>query len=125
MGITYDTGALIAAESNRLDVWAAHKNALHERTRLVVLAPVLAQAWRGGPQPLLSRFLLGCRKEPMTEELAREAGRACALAGTSDVVDATVVVWALAHDDVVVTSDEDDLKHLADALGGRLKTRSI
>jgi hypothetical protein len=46
----------------------------------------------------------------MIEDHAREAGRACGVAGTSDVVDAAVVVLGLARDDRVVTSDEDDLR---------------
>jgi predicted nuclease of predicted toxin-antitoxin system len=61
----------------------------------------------------------------MAEDLARQAGRACAQAGTSDIVDATVAVLALARDDLVVTSDEDDLHHLASTLGRRLKIHRI
>jgi hypothetical protein len=125
VGVTYDTGALLAAEANRVDIWALHRDALRHQVRPVVLAPVLAQAWRGGPQPNLSRLLRGCDVAPMTEDLARQAGRACALAGTSDVVDATVAVLGLARDDLVVTSDEDDLQHLASALGQPLKTHRI
>ncbi len=125
MGVTYDTGALVAAEAGRVDVWALHRDALRHQVRPVVPAPVLAQAWRGGPQPMLSRLLRGCDTEPMSEQLAREAGRACALAGSSDVVDATVVVFALARDDLVVGSDEDDLKRLADALGRSLRFHRV
>jgi hypothetical protein len=125
MGVTYDTGALLAAEANRVDLWALHREALRRQVRPVVSAPVLAQAWRGGPQHNLSRLLRGCDVAPMTEDLARQAGRACALAGTSDIVDATVVVFGLGRDDLVVTSDEDDLQHLASALGRRLKTHRI
>lgn len=38
------------------------------------------------------------------------------MAGTSDVVDASVVVGAGARGDVVVTSDPGDLGHLSEAL---------
>jgi rRNA-processing protein FCF1 len=43
MGIIYDTGALIAAENRRLDVWALHKTALRNKVRSPVPVAVLAQ----------------------------------------------------------------------------------
>lgn len=125
MGITYDTGALVAAESNRVDIWALHRDALRHEIRPVVPAAVLAQAWRGGPQHQLSRLLRGCKIEPMTEQLAREAGAACAAAKTSDVVDATVVISALSRGDLVVTSDPGDLVHLADALNKPIRLHTV
>ena len=69
---------------------------------------------------MLSRLLAGCGVEPIDEAVARQAGRACARAATSDVVDAMVVVGALARGDLVITSDVRDLSRLASALGGRL-----
>ncbi|WP_199701513.1 hypothetical protein [Jiangella rhizosphaerae] len=125
MGITYDTGALVAAEANRVDIWALHRDALRHEIRPVVPAAVLAQAWRGGPQHQLSRLLRGCKIEPMTEQLAREAGAACAAARTSDVVDATVVISALSRGDLVVTSDLGDLARLSDALNVSLRLHGI
>ncbi|WP_203433091.1 hypothetical protein [Jiangella asiatica] len=125
MGITYDTGALVAAEANRVDIWALHRDALRHEIRPVVPAAVLAQAWRGGPQHQLSRLLRGCKIEPMTEQLAREAGAACAAARTSDVVDATVVISALSRGDLVVTSDPGDLAGLADALNRPLRLHTV
>jgi rRNA-processing protein FCF1 len=125
MGITYDTGALVAAEANRVDIWALHRDALRHEIRPVVPAAVLAQAWRGGPQHQLSRLLRGCKIEPMTEQLAREAGAACGAARTSDVVDATVVISALSRGDLVVTSDPGDLAHLADALNKPISLHAV
>lgn len=125
MGITYDTGALVAAEASRVDIWALHRDALRHEIRPVVPAVVLGQAWRGGPQAQLSRLLRGCEIEPVSEVLAREAGRACALAGTSDIVDAIVVVSALSRGDLVVTSDTGDLTHLADALHQSLRLHGV
>ena len=78
---------------------------------------VLGQAWRGGPQARLSRLLRGCRVEPLTESQARSAGAALAASGSSDLVDAAVVVTALRRDDLIVTSDPDDLRRIASALG--------
>lgn len=103
---------------------------LHEQllaAGIVPLVPavVLAQAWRGGPQPLLSRFLRGLRIVDDREADARAAGRACALSRTSDVVDALVVVLALRLGAVVLTSDPDDLTHLAASLDAAVTVRGI
>jgi hypothetical protein len=117
MGVTYDTGALIAAERNVRGMWALHRRALERGQRPVVPAGVLGQAWRGGPQAALSRLLKGCLVEDLTEQRARLAGTTCARAGTTDVVDASVVTGAAARQDLVVTSDPDDLRQLIRASG--------
>lgn len=116
-GLTYDTGALLAAEHNTRARWALHRRALERGHRPTVPAGVLAQAWRGGPQAELSRLLKGCRVEPLDEARARAAGALCALAGTADVIDAAVTIGAVARGDLVVTSDGGDITRLADALG--------
>jgi hypothetical protein len=115
-GVTYDTGALIAAERNDRRMWSLHRRALERQVVPTVPAGVLAQAWRGGPQPQMSRLLAGCRVESLDELRARSAGTACGQAGTADVVDASVVVGASTRGDLVVTSDESDLARLSDAL---------
>ena len=122
-GYTYDTGALIAAERNDRQMWVLHRQALDHGLKPTVPAGVLAQGWRGGPQAQMSRLPLGCRIETLDETGARLAGAACALAGTSDVIDAAVVVGASDRDDIVITSDERDLQHIAAALGAALRTR--
>ena len=120
-GITYDTGALVAAERNDRNMWALHRRALERGTRPTVPAGVLGQAWRGGPQAELSRLLKGCRIEALDTIRARSAGAACADAGTADLIDASVVVGALARGDLVVTSDGADVRRLADALDSPLE----
>lgn len=125
MGLTYDTGALLAAEAGRRELWALHRRALERGTIPLVPAGVLAQAWRGGPQPELSRLLRGCVIEPFEEGRARAAGKACALAATSDIVDASVVVGALGRNDLVVTSDPEDLRRIAAALRRRLLVHAV
>lgn len=120
-GLTYDTGALVAAERADRVVWALHRRALERGLRPTIPAGVLAQAWRGGPQTALSRLLQGCRIEPLDEQRARAAGAACAVSGTTDTVDATVAVGAIARGDLVVTSDDDDIRHLAESLGAPLE----
>ena len=115
-GITYDAGALVAAERDDRRMWALHRRALERGGVPTVPAGVLAQAWRVGPQPQLSRLLAGCRVEDLNEIRARSAGAACAAAGTADVIDATVVIGAAARADLVVTTDRVDLERLREAL---------
>lgn len=124
-GLTYDTGALLAAERGDTVMWVRHDEALARGQSPVVPAGVLAQAWRGGPQARLSRFLQGCEVEPLDEGTARATGLACVLSATSDVVDASVVIGALRRGDVCVTSDLEDLAIIADALGRPLQLLAI
>jgi hypothetical protein len=123
--LTYDAGALIAAEAGEQGMWALHDQAVRARQPPCVPAAVLAQAWRGGPQPKLSRLLNACEVDPMSEEQARSAGAACGQARIADAIDAAVVVGALSRGDVVVTSDPDDLRKIADALGHRLPVEIV
>ena len=116
-GVTYDTGALIAAERNDRSTWEFHADTLSRGATPTVPAGVLAQAWRGGPQPLLSRFLKGCRIEVLDERLARQVGSSCRRSGLTDVVDMSVVVGAQERGDVVVTGDRKDVAPLAQSLG--------
>lgn len=125
VGITYDTGALLAAEKGSRALWALHKRALDPGLRPTVPAGVLAQAWRGGPQPQLSRLLSGCRYEALTEAASRATGVACARLKRPDVVDASVVVGAIVREDVVFTSDPDDLAAVAGGLGKRLALHRV
>lgn len=115
-GITYDTGVLIAAERGDRRVWALHRRSLERGMVPTVPARVLAQSWRGGSQHQMSRLLSGCRIEPLNEARARSAGVACGAAGSSDVVDASVVVGAASRGDLVLSSDGRDLARLRDAL---------
>ncbi|WP_107064409.1 PIN domain-containing protein [Streptomyces sp. NRRL S-118] len=123
--IVYDTGALVAAERRRPDFLALHDELTAARIRPLVPVVVLAQAWRGGPQHGISRALKGCDIIPDTERLGRAAGVACAASRTSDVVDAIVVSLAVQHQAPVVTSDPEDLTHLADSLGVRLRLFTV
>src|SRR5579863_3348598 len=116
-GITYDTGSLLAAEKGTRALWAVHKRALERGLRPTVPAGVLARAWRGGPQAQLSRLLSGCRFEALTEAASRATGAACARSRRSDIVDASVVIGALVREDVVFTSDPEDLAAVARGLG--------
>lgn len=126
MGITYDAGALIAADRNDRQMWALHAGFLAEEVLPTVPSVVVAQAWRGRAREVnIARLLAPCAIEALEHERARSAGVMLGWADRSDVVDAVVVEGALRRDDVVVTSDPDDLVHLADAAGVRLRIRRI
>jgi len=124
-GVTYDTGALIAAERSDPSIWALHRRTLEQGLVPTVPAGVLAQSWRGGPQPQMSRLLAGCRIEYLDEEQARAAGTACKIAGSSDIVDASVVVGAAARGDLIATSDRADLEQIRSALGVQIRLQPI
>lgn len=121
-GLTYDTGALLAAEANDRRVWVLHRRVLERSYLPTVPAGVLAQTWRGGSQPLLSRMIGGCAVESLDEPTARLVGALLSRARSSDVVDACVVVGALRRRDAIVTSDRTDIERLAHAVGRRVAT---
>ena len=118
MGITYDAGALIAAEQGDRRMWARHRALLLAREVPTVPSPVVVQAWRGGGrQALLAPALRGCDVEALDDGRARAAGELLGRAGTADPVDACVVEGALRRHDLVVSSDRGDLDALAVAAG--------
>jgi hypothetical protein len=122
MGVTYDAGALVAADRGERRVWARHRALLSLREVPTTPAVVVAQAWRGGSrQALLARFLVGCEVESMHVEQARAVGILAGRAATSDIVDATVVEGAVRRHDVVISSDPDDLWAIANSVNRRLE----
>src|SRR5512140_507045 len=122
MGVTYDTGALIAADRGERRIWARHRALLALREVPTVPAPVVAQSWRGGGrQALLARLLAGCGVEALAEVQARAVGSLAARAAATDIVDACVVEGAIRRRDLVVSSDPDDLQAIAAAVSRRLE----
>jgi hypothetical protein len=116
MGVTYDTGALVAADRGQRRQWARHRALLSRREVPTVPAPVLAQAWRGGSrQALLAWLLAGCDTEALDDPRARATGTLAAQAGVTDIVDACVVEGALRRHDLIVSSDPGDLHAIAAA----------
>lgn len=114
-GITLDAGALIAIDDGDRRVALDLRMALRERIAVVIPAGVLAQTWRDGSrQARLALFASseGVRVEALDERRARAAGQLCGLAGTSDVIDASVVIGARMRGDRVYTSDAEDLRRL-------------
>jgi hypothetical protein len=125
MGVTYDTGALSAADRSERRMWARHRALLSRREVPTVPAPVVAQAWRGSARQVqLARLLTGCVVESLDDGRARSVGTLAARAATTDVVDACVVEGALRRGDLVVSTDPDDLQSIAAATGHRLQIDS-
>ncbi len=106
-------------------MWALHRRLLERGVRPTLSTAVLGQVWRGGPQAQLSRLLRGCSITPLSEPDARAAGAALAISRSSDLVDAVVVVTALARRDLIVTSDPDDLRQIASAIGGQISLHLV
>jgi predicted nucleic acid-binding protein len=113
--VVLDAGALVAFERNDrrlrrlIELAAEHGGSLH------VPAGVVGQVWRGGSRQarlarLLNSELVNVRDLDLDE--ARAAGALCGLAGTADVIDASVALLARRHRAAVVTSDPDDLRLL-------------
>lgn len=113
-GVTYDSGALIAAERGERPMWARHRALLLRRVVPTVPASVVAQCWRGTfRQAHLARLLAGCEVEVLDDSRARATGTLAGRARTTDVVDASVVEGALRRGYLIVSSDEGDLAAIA------------
>jgi hypothetical protein len=120
-GVTYDSGALIAAERSERRIWARHRALLLRRIVPTIPAPVVAQCWRGTPrQAQLARLLAGCEIESLDGTRARATGTLAGRARTADIVDATVVEGALRRGDLIISSDDDDLAAIAAAVSRRI-----
>ena len=118
--VVYDSGALVAAERNDRRLWADHRVRLEAGVVPVVPAPVVAQVSRSPRQAQLRRLLRGCEVLALDEAMAHAVGRLLGRAGTSDVVDATVVTLAIGRQAQIVTGDWDDVSQLVDAAGAHL-----
>jgi hypothetical protein len=80
-----------------------------------VPAGIVGQAWRDGrTQATLARFLRTKEVEivPLDEHVARSCGELCGARGTSDVIDASIVLLARERHDIIITSDVNDLRRL-------------
>jgi hypothetical protein len=124
-GLTYDTGALVAAEGNDRLVWSLHRAALARGLPPVVPAGVLAEGWRGEPQAALSRFLKGCHVEDLSKEQARMVGALAARSEHDDVIDVSVVEGAVRRRHVVVTSNSARIKKVADVAGVDVEIHAV
>jgi hypothetical protein len=121
VALTLDSGALIALERGDWLTHALVKDCVRRGQVVTVPAPVVGQVWRNGAtQSRLARALKGFRVEPTSDQDARAAGVLLGNAGSSDVVDALVVLGAVRRGDEILTSDPSDLAKLVDASARRV-----
>ena len=108
-----DAGALIAVSRNDRAMIARLVVAEQEDEEVSTHPMVVAQVWRdGGRQAVLARLLRGVQIVAIDDELGRRCGGLLGKAETSDPIDAAVVLIA-SDGEPVVTSDPDDIAHLA------------
>jgi len=113
--LTLDSGALIALERADGRVRALLRLAHERRTPIAVPATVVAQVWRGTARQSPIAALLNAPNvtvHALDDQTARAAGMLCGRTGTSDVVDAHVVLIARLTRSAVITSDPADLAAL-------------
>jgi predicted nucleic acid-binding protein len=110
-GITLDTGVLIALERRSQRATALFQRALARDLVITVPADVVGEWWRGRTD-LRVALLQSVDVEPLTEPLAKLAGEALAVVRGATLVDAIVMASAAQRDDVVYSSDLDDLQRL-------------
>ena len=114
-GLTLDTGALTGFERGERRAVRLIARARERGERLAVPAGVIAQAWRDGRKQVRLVHLLGsgtCDVVSLDDAGARAAGQLCGVSGTTDVIDASVVVCARARGHRVATADPGDLLRL-------------
>jgi len=112
LGLTFDTGALIALERRKQRMVDVFRRAAQRGVRITVPATVVAEWWRG--QGRAAAELLACMDvEPLDETLSKVAGEAIAQTRGASVVDAIVVASAARRGDFIYTSDVGDLTKLA------------
>ena len=114
-GVTLDAGGLIALDRNDRRMVVLLARAFETNSRVTVPATALAQVVR---RPDRQARIVRLIRQATTDVVALDrvdavhVGRLLAASGTTDVVDAHVVVCARRARQRVVTSDPDDLGHL-------------
>jgi hypothetical protein len=116
--LALDAGALIAVDRDDRPMMARLAVAQQHGLELRSNAMVVAQVWRDrqGRQASLARLLRAVDVRAISHEDGRQAGVLLGQAGTTDPVDATVVLLARPGDRIL-TSDPDDLTRLASTAG--------
>jgi hypothetical protein len=117
--VVLDAGALVAFERADQRMRALLREAVRVGAPLIVPAGVVGQVFRNAARQVPLRALLNGPTSvvpPLDRALAEAAGTLCGRTGTSDVVDASVVLEAKRAHAVVVTSDIRDLRALDPAL---------
>ena len=113
-----DAGFLISVDRDERAAQEFLTAALIHRTPLTTTHPVVAQVWRNGArQARLARFLHSVVVVAFDD--GPEVGNLLARSGTSDIVDAHLVVVAVRRSEAILTGDVNDLEALTAALSER------
>jgi hypothetical protein len=115
-----NAGALVAVDRGNRAMIARLRAAQQHGLDLRSNAMVIAQVWRDrhGRQAGLAQMLRAVDVRAVSPDDGRRAGVLLGMTGTSDPVDATVVLLA-SPGDRIVTSDPQDLAALAEAAANR------
>ena len=111
IGLTFDTGALIALERRQQRMRAVLEHATAKEQPITVPAAVVGEWWRGRTD-LRDMILQSVDVEPMSAMLAKVAGEALAAVKGATLVDAVVMASAATRGDIVYTADVTDLERL-------------
>ncbi len=113
-----DSGAVFALAANQPRARQFVERALRERTPLIIPAVVLAETTRGsGRDARVNRVVRTVHDiTPVTENIAREAGRLLAAANVGNAtVDALIAAEAVLHGPaIILTGDPADIIALVD-----------
>jgi hypothetical protein len=104
-----DAGAFIALDRDNRTTWTRLNRAIRAEQRVVTHAGIVGQVWRHpSRQARLARALKSVEIVPITLELARASGLLLAATRRDDVHDAALALLC-EPDDIVITSDTDDM----------------
>ncbi len=108
IGLTFDTGALIALERRRQRIARVYRTAVEDGLPVTVPAIVISEWWRGRTD-VRETILRGVRVEPLDDRIAKLAGEALVTCSGCGAVDAIVMASAARRGDIVYTADVADL----------------
>lgn len=112
IGLTLDTGALIALERRDRRMTVVVARAIAGGLPLTTPSAVLVEWWRG-KSSARRRILEAITVDPLSADVARAAGEALGSVGPGpSPVDAVVMASAATRGDLVYTGDVDDLEKL-------------
>ena len=120
MSLILDAGALIAYERASRTVQAFLVAAAESGDSVKTSTGVIGQVWRNGARQVpLGQLLRGVEEIPLSSQRACACGILLGLAGSTDVVDASIVELAVSGDEIL-TSDPSDILRLANYSGKTL-----
>jgi predicted nucleic acid-binding protein len=113
--LALDSGALIAASKDQR-VETVIRKWLREGADVVIPAPAIAEAIRGGPKDAAANRLIQAVNliATTTEAIARDAGSRLGTRRSAATIDALIVATAEAHGATdIITTDPRDIRSLA------------